>query len=45
MAPAIKSLPTESPVRVPAMIMGMLGGMMGPMVDDAAVTAQEKSTS
>ena len=45
MAPARKSRPTERPVSVPAMIIGMLGGMIGPIVEDAAVTAQENSAS
>ena len=38
---AIETLPAETPKT----ISGMLGGMMGPMVEDAAVTAAEKSVS
>ena len=44
-APAIKSLATERPVKVPATIMGRLGGIMGPIVDDDAVIARENSVS
>ena len=41
----MKSLLTESPATVPATIIGRLGGMIGPHIDDAAVTAHEKSAS
>ena len=42
-APARNILPTEMPDRAPTMIIGTEGGMIGPTVDEAAVTAAEKS--
>jgi hypothetical protein len=45
MAPARKSFPIDIPVREPAIIIGKLGGIMGPIVDEAAVMAQEKPAS
>ncbi len=41
--PARNIFPTEIPERAPTIIMGTLGGMIGPTVEDAAVTATEKS--
>lgn len=40
-----KQAPTDAPETVAYTTSGMLGGMIGPMVEDAAVTQQEKSLS
>ena len=42
-APARNIWPTEMPESAPTMIIGTDGGMIGPTVDEAAVTAAEKS--
>ena len=44
-APARKSFPTDNPLKVAAIIIGKLGGIIGPTVEEAAVTAHEKSLS
>ena len=45
MNPPKKRAPTETLAIAPYIIKGMLGGMIGPIVDEAAVTAAEKSAS
>ena len=43
--PPTKQRPTDAPTVTHRMTMGRDGGMMGPSTEDAAVTAQEKSSS
>ena len=43
--PPISSAPMDTPVMEPYSTAEVLGGMMGAMVEDAAVTAAEKSVS
>ena len=45
MTPPTKQRPTDAPTVTAMMTMGSDGGMMGPSTEEAAVTAQEKSSS
>ena len=45
MMPPTKQRPTDAPTVTHMMTMGREGGIMGPSTEEAAVTAQEKSSS